>query len=211
MQRDNETWIADLHADGRQREEALGDLREILLRILARALSRWLPPTDPHFDAFIEDVAQETLLRVLDRLDTFKGHSKFTTWVYTIAVRIGLSELRLKKWKEVSLNALEESRDPEPMPYKRFAKKGTNPENTLTRKNALQLVMTVMQETLTPYQRSVMKAVIFEGAPMDVVAERMDTSRNALYKVMHDARVKIKQSLEEQGFPPETLLEGFDQ
>lgn len=211
MQRDNKTWLADLHSDGKQREEALNDLREILLRILARALSRWLPPTDPHFDAFIEDVAQETLMQVLDSLDTFKGRSKFTTWVYTIAVRIGLSELRLKKWKEVSLDSLEESQEPEQMPYKRFAKKGTNPENTLTRKNALKLVMTVMLETLTPYQRAVMKAVIFEGAPMDVVAERMDTNRNALYKVMHDARVKIKQSLEEQGFPPEMLLEGFDQ
>lgn len=206
MDRDNATWIADLQAEGKQQARAISDLREILMRILPKALSRWLPPNSPHFDAFLEDVAQETLVRVLDRLETFEGRSKFTTWVYTIAVRIGLSELRLQKWKEVSLNALEEGSEPDSMPFKRFEASAPNPETSLSRQNAVRWVMAVIEQELTPKQRAVMKAVAIQGVPMDVVAERMGTNRNALYKLMHDARLKLKQHLELQGHPPEEIL-----
>lgn len=206
MERDNETWLADLKSENNRRESALNDLREILMKILPKALSRWLSPTDPHFDAILQDTAQETLIRVLDRLDTFEGRSKLTTWVYTIAIRIALSELRLKKWKEISLDELETSNMPDQIPHPRFETQKPNPETAIARKNALIRVMKTLKEELTPHQQAVMTAVIFKGVPMDVVAERMGTNRNALYKVMHDARVKLKRKLKNQGISPEELL-----
>ncbi len=210
MQRDNTTWINDLRAEGAQQSAALEDLREILMRILPKALSRWLRPDDPHFDHLIEDITQETLLRVLDRLDTFESRSKFSTWVYTIAVRIGLSELRLRKWQETSLEALETSPDPEETPFARFAADKPNPETTAAQADALSLVMTAMEEQLTPYQSKVMKAVVMHGMPLDVLAERLGKDRNTLYKVMHDARVKLKAHLELSGHPPDELLALFN-
>lgn len=209
MQRENQAWLEDLRAGGLHQERALSDLRDILLRILPNALARWLSPGSGHFDAFLEDVIQETLLRVLDRLDTFAGRSKFTTWVYTIAIRIALNELRLRKWSEVSLDLLEEGQQPESMPSERFAAAVVNPEAALEQKDALQLLEHFIQQELSPRQRSVMMAVNVQGLPMDVVAERMNSNRNAIYKMMHDARLKLKRRLEREGLPPEELLKMF--
>lgn len=209
--RDNDAWTTDLRADGEQREAALADLHTILLRILPSALSRWLSPDSSHFETFIDDTAQETMLRVMDRLDTFEGRSKFTTWVYKIGVHIALGELRLRKWKEVSLDGLEESREPDEMPSERFASTDPNPEAMLERKNVMVMVQQIMEEELTPYQRKVMNAVSVQGVPMDVVAERFNSNRNALYKTMHDARLRLKRRLEREGLSPADLLEIFSQ
>ena len=211
MERDNTAWINDLQKGGQQQAHALEDLRQLLLKILPAALSRWLSPSDPHFSAFLEDVTQETLLRVLEKLDTFEKRSKFTTWVYTIAVRIGLSKLRLRKWGERSLEALEEGQDPNSGPLRKFAANRPDPETSVARRRAVKLVIEAMHQELTPYQMKVMQAVIFEGAPMDVVAERLGTNRNALYKVMHDARLKLKEALERMGTPAEDLLQHFNE
>src|SRR3989304_9757570 len=100
--RTNEQWIADLQADGDSREAALGDLRAVIRDGLPYALSRWVSPSEPRFEFLVEEVAQETLLRILDRLHTFEGRSQFTTWAHKIAIRIALSELRRKRWRDSS-------------------------------------------------------------------------------------------------------------
>ncbi len=207
--RDNKTWLADLHASGEQRDAALADLHTTLLRVLPGALARWLSLETGHFDAFLEDVIQETLMRVLDRLDTFEGRSQFTTWVYKIAIRIALNELRHRKWKEVSLEGLEESDEPDEMPSERFASSDAHPELALERKDAMALVKQIFDEELTPRQRAAMMAVSVKGVPMDEVARRMGTNRNALYKMLHDARLRLKGRLEREGFHPEELLNMF--
>jgi RNA polymerase sigma-70 factor (ECF subfamily) len=209
MQRDNHSWLADLRAEGNRREDAINDLRVIIMRVLPGPLSRYLSPESGHFDAFLEDVAQETLLRVLDRLETFQGRSNFTTWVYKIAINIALGELRLRKWKEFSLDKLEEGQDPDQMPSEIFAADDPNPEMTLEQKEAMSLVQKILREELTPRQRSVMMAVNIQGVPMDVVADRVGSNRNALYKMMHDARLKLKRRLEREGFSPEEILNLF--
>ncbi len=209
--RDNETWLKDLRAKGEQKEAALEDLHKILLRILPAALSRWLPSTSSHFETFIEDTAQETMLRVLDKLDSFEGRSKFTTWVYKIGVHIGLGDLRLRKWKETSLDKLEEGNEPDEMPSERFASSDPNPEAALERKNIMDMVQQIMEEELTPRQRDVMQAIAVEGKPMSVVAEEFGSNRNALYKLMHDARLRLKQRLEREGASPQDLLAVFNQ
>jgi RNA polymerase sigma-70 factor (ECF subfamily) len=209
MQRENQDWLTDLNSSGEPRESALADLHGILLRILPNALARYLDPTSSHFDAFMEDVVQETLLRVLDRLDTFQGRSKFTTWVYKIAINVALSELRLRKWTEVSLDGLNEGRDPDQRPSVNFESSSPQPETFVERQDAIALVMKIMDEELTPRQRAVMEAVHLQGVPMDVVAQRTNSNRNAVYKMMHDARLRLKHRLEREGLSPEDLLAVF--
>ena len=209
MARNNDTWLADLRSQGNPREIALSDLNEIILRMLPSALTRWLSPENEHFEPFIQDIAQETLLRVLDRLDTFEGRSKFTTWVYTIAIRIALSELRLRKWKEVSLDQLEESQDPDQAPFETFSNNDPNPETVIEQKQTMMKIKSIIDHELTPKQRAVMMAVNVQGVPLDVIAQRLGSNRNAVYKMMHDARVKLKSRLELEGYPPDELLNMF--
>ena len=207
--RDNQNWLADLQASGDRREVALADLHAILLRILPGALARWLPPQTGHLDTFLEDTIQETLLRVLDRLDTFEGRSQFTTWVYKIAIRIALNELRHRKWKEVSLDSLEEGDEPDQMPSERFASSDPHPESLVEQKDAMALVKRIFDEELTPRQRAALTAIGVKGVPMDEVARRMGTNRNALYKMLHDARLRLKGRLQREGLRTDELLSMF--
>src|ERR1041384_6162689 len=114
--RTNEAWLSDLRSNGPEREAALEDLRTIIQKGLPYALSRWLSPDQPQFSSLVEEVTQETLLRVLDQLDTFEGRSQFTTWVHKIAVRIALTELRRKRWRDSALDELVENEDVPPPP-----------------------------------------------------------------------------------------------
>jgi RNA polymerase sigma-70 factor, ECF subfamily len=180
--RDNQTWLADLRSSDERGDAALADLHATLLRVLPSALSRWLSPDTGHFDAFLEDVIQETLMRVIDRLDSFEGRSQFTTWVYKIAIRLALNELRHRKWKEVSLDGLEESDEPDEMPSEHFASSDLHPESVLERKDAMALVKRIFDEELTLRQRAAMMAVNVKGVPMEEVARRIGTNRNALLR-----------------------------
>src|SRR3972149_4766663 len=104
--RTNEQWRSELRAGGARREAAVADLRADILNGLPYALRDWLSPNDPHFTALAEEVTQETLMRVLKHLDSFEGRSQFATWAHKIAVRVALTELRRRRWKDVSLEGL---------------------------------------------------------------------------------------------------------
>ncbi len=204
---DNETWLKDLRAGGIQRNAALADLRALLLRALPQGLSTLLSPDNPAFDSLIEDTTQETLLRVLDRLDTFEGRSQFTTWVYKISVRVALNELRRRRWRDVSLEGLEDD-SVDSAPHQ-FASSEPGPESVVERRDILQRVQQIVAEELTERQRAAMHAINMQGVPMEEVARRMGTNRNALYKLLHDARLRIKHRLKREGLNPKELLEIF--
>ena len=209
INRDNETWKNDLREKGPFQEAALADLHALLIRALPSGISRWLSPSNPEFDAFIADVSQETLMRVLNNLHTFEGRSQFTTWVYKIAVRVALNELRRRKWKDVSLDGLQEQDSELGQSPRQFASKAASPEQSMDRKQAMQRVKQILHEELTSKQRAVMDAIALQGVPLEEVARRLGTNRNALYKMMHDARLKLKRRLEREGLPPQELLAMF--
>jgi len=208
--RDNDAWLNDLQAGGAQRDAALLDLHALLLRALPQGLSRLLSPENPEFESLIEDTAQETLLRTLAGLETFEGRSQFTTWVYKISVRVALNELRRRRWRDVSLEGLEgdEANDGAP---RQFASSDPLPESVIERAEILQRVQQILAEELTERQRAAMRAIHMQGVPMEEVARRMGTNRNALYKLMHDARLRLKHRLEREGLNPTDLLETFAQ
>lgn len=207
--RSNENWIRSLNAKGEAKQKALSDLREIILASLPHALSKWITPIDPRFEPLIQEATQETLLRVIDKLDTFEGRSRFTTWVYTIAVRIALTELRRARWKEVSLDKLQEGFTGDDQP-REIPDQDMNVEASAEQSEILLMMQKIMGEILTEKQHDALMAVAVHGMPTAEVARRMGTNRNALYKLLHDARSKLKNHFEEKGLSPSSIIATFE-
>jgi RNA polymerase sigma-70 factor (ECF subfamily) len=209
MQRSNAEWIEDLTATGARREAALADLRQIVRSGLPYSLSKYLSPSDPQFDALADEVVQDTLLRTLDYLDTFEGRSKFTTWVHKIAVRIALTELRRKRWEDVSLDEILETSEA-PSNLSLLKSDQVAPDRIAERKDLADQVQRIIKEELTDKQRKAILALGVHGMPVEEVARRMDMKRNALYKLLHDARVRLKARLAMEGLSAEDVLEAFE-
>ena len=210
LKRTNEEWIDDLRAEGLQQESALADLRQIVLRGLPYGLNKWLSTGDPRFEPLAEEVAQETLLRVIARLDTFEGRSLFTTWVLKIAVRIALTELRRKRWENVSLDELVDREESTPIPRLMMDHHASSPEESVEGADLMQRIQRIISEELTEKQRQAMVSVAIKGMPLEEAARRMGTNRNALYKLMHDTRLRLKRRLAEEGLTPEDILATFE-
>ena len=199
-ERTNEQWVAELRPP--PRDEALADLRALLVRGLGAALrSR----RDVSREA-VEDFAQEALMKVLGNLGSFRGESCFATWAQKISVRVALTELRRQRWRDVSLDEALERHERTGSRKDAFADGEPTPEEISTRADALTLVRKFIDQELTDKQRAAMTVVMFEGMPLEEAARRMDTNRGALYKLMHDARKRLKRRMEEEGLSPEELL-----
>ena len=207
--RTNEEWLSDLQAIGQVREQAVSDLRTTILDGLPYALSGSLSPADPEFRPFAEEVAQDTVLRILDKLSSFEGRSKFTTWAYKIAVRIALTELRRKRWQDVSLDSLLD-RENVFSPARLMADPAPDPERSTEQNDMLVLVQRLISEELTDRQRQAMIAITIHGMPIEEVARRMNMRRNALYKLLHDARLRLKRRLAVEELTPEDILAVFE-
>ncbi len=208
MERTNEEWAESLSSVGPEQEQALADLAAIIRRGLPYSLSKYLSPQDPNFDALAEEVVQDTLLRVLDNLDSFEGRSKFSTWVHKIAVRIALTELRRKRWQDVSLDEITENVE-SPARLSMMADSALGPEGAAEQADMIDRIQHIIAEELTDKQRTALLAIGVQSMPMPIVADRMGMNRNALYKLLHDARLKLKKRLLEEGLPPEEILSVF--
>jgi RNA polymerase sigma-70 factor (ECF subfamily) len=208
--RTNHQWIVDLKSRGPEQEAAIADLRAILQAGLPHALSAWLSPDDPRYAPLVEEVVQETLVRVLSRLDTFEGRSQFTTWVHTIGVRIALTELRRANWRDVSLDAMMGKESEEYSPVEE-ADSAPLAETEVEQSDVLIRVRQIIMEELTDKQRQAMVAVGIYKMPIEEVARRMGTNRNALYKLMHDGRLRLKRRLAREGLTVEEIVSIFEQ
>jgi len=207
--RTNEAWLSDLRTNGEIRSMALEDLRVVIQRGLPYALSRWLSPDQPQFGALVEEVTQETLLRVLDQLETFEGRSQFTTWVHKIAVRIALTELRRKRWRDSSLDELTENEDAPPPPGL-LADSQAGPEISAERGDMLSRVRRIIEEELTDRQRQALILLGVQDMPIEDAARRLKTNRNALYKLLHDARLRLRTRLAKEEIAPHEVLALFE-
>ncbi|MAT72785.1 MAG: RNA polymerase subunit sigma-24 [Planctomycetaceae bacterium] len=195
MNRDNATWRQQLaqHDAG-----ALADLRATLMRNLRRGLAG-RPRAD---DSFLEDCAQESLLRVLDKLDQFHGRSQFTTWATALAMRVAFGELRRSRWKDVSLSDLTAD-DDQAAPD--VAGDGAAPDVQLQQRDLAAALLASIQHDLTARQRTALVAEL-KGMPQDEIARQLGSTRNALYKLTHDARKKLRERLEAAGFTADDLV-----
>jgi len=208
-QRTNEQWLADLQGDDSVRAVALEDLRGRLLQGLHFALRDYLSPADPSFSALSEEAVQDALIKILDNLSTFRGQSRFTTWAHKIAVHVALTELRRKRWQDTSLEELLERENGTRTP--RFmADTAVSPESAVVQDDLVQRVRRIIAENLTDKQQTAIVATRIHGMPMAQVADAMGMNPNALYKLLHDARLRLKKTLAEEGLSPEDVLAAFE-
>ncbi len=211
-QRTNEEWLHDLRAQGPEQQEAINDLREYLLRAVLYFFSQ--NPGDlrqlarEEIEQVAEDLAQDALLTILNHLDEFRGESKFTTWAYRFAINMSLVEARRQRWKNLSLDTL--LSNPELPDFQFEDENAADPELSARQQEIWNAVREVIDQELTPRQREILTAIAFEDVPMDIVTAQLHTNRNAVYKMLHDARNKLKKSLEERGFSVEEIISAFE-
>ncbi len=207
--RTNDEWLADLRSDGPSRDAALEDLRKVIMKGLPYALTRWMPANEPQFEFLVEEVTQETLLRILDRLDTFEGRSQFTTWVHKIAIRIALSELRRKRWRDSSLDEMVDDEE-SPAPDSLMEDPSASPEISVERADTLDRIRRIIDEELTERQRQALLMLSVQDMPIEEAARKLKTNRNALYKLLHDARLRLKRRLIVEGLSAHEVLTAFE-
>ncbi len=207
--RTNEMWIGDLRATSSARDAALADLRAIIQHGLPYALSRWVSPEDPLFAPLVEEVTQDTLVRVMDQLDSFEGRSMFTTWVQKIAVRIALTELRRKRWHDSSLDELMEA-DGAPAQSRLVADRAPGPAAISEQRDMLARIRRILEQELTPRQREALVLLGIQQVPLEEAAKTLKTNRNALYKLLHDARLRLKRRLKTEGLTAQEVLASFE-
>jgi RNA polymerase sigma-70 factor (ECF subfamily) len=211
--RTNRKWLSTLASGSQEQEAALEELRLLLLRAtlytLASHADQLQAVDEQDRSALAEDCAQEALLAVLSHLQEFRGESKFTTWAYKFGVNIALTRLRHERWKKVSLSQL--SDDAQALDW--LQSKGTlqtaDSERPVLQAEVHQVLHETIQNELSLRQRQVLKWIAFDDVPMDVVVERLGSNRNAIYKLLHDARLKVRQRLEARGYDLEKVYDLF--
>jgi RNA polymerase sigma-70 factor (ECF subfamily) len=197
-------WLRCLRRDGREHEEAVERLHALLLRAARYECAR-RRPTMPHLrgndlDDIANQAADDALVSILARLDSFRGASRFTTWAYKFALLEAAVKLRRRAWqgREVPLA---------PETWSLFSSAGIAPDASAEQSELLQTLQQAIAEILTPHQRRVLVALALNGVPIDVLAERLNTTRGALYKTLHDARRKLRGHLDELGLSAKMLEE----
>jgi RNA polymerase sigma-70 factor (ECF subfamily) len=197
-------WLRSLHDDGPVKDEAVVRLHALLLRAARFEVAR-RKATLPHLrgdelDDIATEAADDALMSVLRRLDDFRGASRFTTWVYKFALLEAAVKLRKRSWhgREVPL---------EPESWSVFAGAGLEPDTELEQSELVSTLQRAIAEELTEHQRRVLVALALNGVPIDVLAERLNTTRGALYKTLHDARRKLRARLHECGLALDNWLE----
>lgn len=192
-------WVTRLR-DRAEQHEALEELRTVLLRAVSHAFR-----TAKGGHSFCEDVVQDSLIRILDKLHMFSGRSQFTTWAISIAVRIGTSQLRRKMFQDVSLDAMTSGDN---MKFEFADEEMDSLDVAEDRQLIIDTLRSLIQSSLTERQRQATDALL-HGMPVEEIASRTNSNRNAVYKLVHDARMKLKQGLEKAGYSAEDILSAF--
>jgi RNA polymerase sigma factor (sigma-70 family) len=182
------------------RDAAISQLREILVRGVSKALASKYGRT-----IAAEDIVQDALLTILRSIEQFQGASKFVTWAMTIAIRIGTSDLRRRYHAEQSLEAFDTENGNK---IEIVAADGEIPELVQSKRELIHLIETLINDRLTEKQRTVIRASL-DGFSSDGIAEVLKMNRNAVYKLQHDARVKLKRGLEESGYTADDCISLF--
>jgi RNA polymerase sigma-70 factor (ECF subfamily) len=194
---ESQEWFDGLRAaDSTIRDEAIARLHALLLRAARFEVGR-RRQAQPHlrgddFEDVANQAADDALVSVLRRLDDFRGASRFTTWAYKFALLEAAVKVRKRAWqgREVPL---------EPESWSVFSSTGLEPDAEFEQRELVEAVQAAIAEVLTPHQRKVLVALAVNGVPIDVVAERLGTTRGALYKTLHDARRKLRDHLSGRG------------
>ena len=196
MDPESRRWLDRLRANGRDRDAAIGELREILLRAARFEVRRRCATLPQIRGGDQEDLAQQSagdaMVAILSKLDDFRGESQFTTWAYKFALYEAAVKIRKLSWqgRELPLDADDWPQVPDP---------GPAPQGEVEVNELLAAIREEIETSLTRRQRVVLVALALNEVPIDVLADRLETTRGALYKVLHDARKRLRAALVKRG------------
>ena len=196
MDSESRRWVERLGAEGPDRDAAIAELRELLLRGARFEVGRRCATLSHIRGGDQEDIAQQSasdaLVAILAKLDDFRGESRFTTWAYKFALYEAAAQIRKRAWqgRELPLEAEAWPQVPDP---------GPAPHGEVEMTDLLAAIREEIENSLTPRQREVLVALALNEVPIDVLAERLDSTRGALYKTLHDARQKLRAALVARG------------
>lgn len=193
----SQAWLEALHGEGPKKERATAELHDLLLRAARFEISRRRGSL-PHlrgddFDDLAHQCASDALMAILRKLDEFRGESRFTTWAYKFALLEAAVTLRRRSWQGRELPL-------EPEQWTLLPGSGSSPVHSAEQGELLGEIQKAITRELSEHQREVLLAIAVNGVPIDVMAERLNTTRGALYKTIHDARKRLRAHLERAGF-----------
>jgi RNA polymerase sigma-70 factor, ECF subfamily len=196
---ESRAWVQRLSADGAVRDEALGDLHELLLRAARYEVNR-RRRTVPHLrggdlDDLAQQSADDALVAVLGKLDDFRGESRFTTWAYKFALLEAAVTVRRLSWQGRELPL-------QPELWALIADSDLTPQQHAETRDLFAALQQAIDGDLSAHQRAVLVAVTLNAVPIDVLAARLNTTRGAIYKTLHDGRRKLRANLLARGFGP---------
>jgi RNA polymerase sigma-70 factor (ECF subfamily) len=193
---ESRAWLDSLRAPKPERDRAVARLHDLLLRAARFEINR-RRGDQPHlrgddFDDLAHQSADDALVAVLRKLDDFRGDSRFTTWAYKFALLEAAVNLRRRAWQGRELPLTSDG-------WEVLVAPGQSPQARSEGAELLSALRDGIASRLTPHQREVLVATTLNGVPIDVLAERLNTTRGALYKTLHDARRKLRGHLDELG------------
>jgi RNA polymerase sigma factor (sigma-70 family) len=190
-----DSWVRRLTSDDHsERDAAITELRELLLRALARTLTERYGP-----QLQLEDVVQDATIKILNSLDQFSGRSQFITWAITIATRFGLTELRRRRYLDVSLDG-----DEAESLVEALSDDNSTAADQIEKTQILTTLNEIIRSDLTDKQQRAIHATL-DGLPVQEIATRLGSNRNAIYKLVHDARTRLRDGLERRGITADDI------
>lgn len=212
-ERSNAEWLSDLVAGDERETRALSDLRDYLMRAVLVYLRDQRSDLDhlayEEIRQLAEDLAQEAVISVHENLDTFRGDAQFTTWAYRFVINRAISTLRKRKRAPFSFEDLLAQKSG--MLMELIGEQGDDPRITSQRRNIILLLRQIIDSELTELQRMALLSVYFRELSPAEVAEKLDITPNAMYKLLHDARKKIKRQLLARRYSAGDILALFEE
>ncbi|HEU4658430.1 MAG TPA: sigma-70 family RNA polymerase sigma factor [Capillimicrobium sp.] len=197
VDQESRTWLDALSTAGPSRDAAVGRLHALLLRAarfeVGRRRAALAATGERELDDLAAQAADDALMAVLRKLDTFRGDSRFTTWAYKFALLEAAVKVRRRAWAQREVPLESEG-------WARLADRRGAPDTDAETNDLLRAIGAAIADALTPHQRAVLVAVALNDVPIDVLAERMSTTRGALYKTLHDARKALRAHLGREGY-----------
>ena len=202
---ESQAWFDALSGTGRGHEDAVARLHELLLRAarfeIARRRRELAGSRPGDLDDLATQAAADALMAILRKLHSYRGDSRFTTWAYKFALLEAAVKVRRHTWQDREVPLEDDG-------WAQLADRRCAPDTDAETGELLDAVRRGIGEALTPHQRNVLIAITLNDVPIDVLAERLSTTRGALYKTLHDARKKLRARLAADGHALDYLREG---
>lgn len=197
MDPESRQWVHDLRSEGQAHDRAVARLHELLLRVArseaGRRRERVPEAIREELDDLCTHAASDAAMAVIRKLDSFEGRARFTTWACKFVILEFSTSLRRRMWRGRSV-------EPDEAIWDRLADAAPTALQGIEHDELLDALSRSVREDLTDRQRLVFQAAVLDDVPIDVLAERLESTRGAVYKTLHDARRKLRASLTEAGY-----------